>query len=53
MTGNPSGKVRGKRIFAVADDVRAARPGRPKPCGFPRIFMQMGPEAGLFLKKAF
>jgi hypothetical protein len=53
MTGNPRGKVRGKRIFAVADEVRAARGNRPERRGFPRKFMQMGPEAGLFLKKAF
>jgi hypothetical protein len=53
MTGNPSGKVGGKRIFAVADEVVAARAGRPGRCKIPRKFMQMGPEAGSFLKKAF
>jgi hypothetical protein len=53
MTGYPGGKVRGKRIFAVADEVVAARAGRQNGRGFPRKFMQMGPEAGLFLKKAF
>jgi hypothetical protein len=53
MTGNPSGKVRGKRIFAVADEVPPARGGGPQAREFPREFMQMGPEAGLFLKKAF
>jgi hypothetical protein len=53
MTGNPSGKVRGKRIFAVADEVAAASGARPEAFEIPQKFMQMGPEAGLFLKKAF
>jgi len=53
MTGNPSGKVRGKRIFAVADEVPAAAARRRDACEIPRIFMQMGPEAGSFVKKAF
>jgi uncharacterized Zn-finger protein len=53
MTGNPSGKVRGKRIFAAADEVPPACAGAPLAYEFPRKFMQMGPEAGLFLKKAF
>jgi hypothetical protein len=53
MTGNPSGKVRGKRIFAVADEVRAAGAEGADALGISRKFMQMGPEAGSFLKKAF
>jgi hypothetical protein len=53
MTGNPSGKVRGKRIFAAADEVPAARAARPEVCKISRKFMEMGPEAGSFMKKAF
>jgi hypothetical protein len=53
MTGNPTGKVRRKRIFAAADEVpRGARQGRQSR-EYPRKFSQFPPEAGLFLKKAF
>ena len=53
MTGNPRGKVRGKRIFAAADEVAGAPANRCGAWEIPRKFMQMGPEAGSFLKKAF
>ena len=53
MTGYPGGKVRGKRIFAVADEVPAAPESRPEAREIPRIFMRMGAEAGFFLKKTF
>jgi hypothetical protein len=53
MTGNPSGKVRGKRIFAAADEVAAGRAQGGRQREFPRKNMKMGREAGLFLKKAF
>jgi hypothetical protein len=53
MTGYPGGKVRGKRIFAAADEVPATLSPPPGRCKNPRKFMRMGAEAGSFLKKAF
>jgi len=53
MTRNPAGKVGRKRIFAAADEVRRARRGLAAVMKYSMKFMDMGAEAGSFLKKAF
>ncbi len=53
MTGNPTGKVRRKRIFGAADEAAEPSIGAARIARYPTKFMNMEWEAGLFLKKAF